>query len=383
MKKILHFCLFIIFSFSSFSQTESVRVKIVVTTSNLRIKSDSIFIAGSHPKLGRWSPGKIPLKKINDSTFTKEFTFSPNIDLEFKFTRGSWANEAALKDGTIPPNHVLTLKNDTTVYYTIENWRNEFNYEVKGQITGDVEYIENIKTQDELLPRDVIVWLPPDYNEDIDENYPVLYMHDGQNIIDPQTSSFGVDWQIDETADSLITNNFIEPVIIVGMYCTDNRYIEYSENDTGYAYLNFIANDLKPIIDNRYRTKPDRENTAIAGSSMGGLISFMAAWEYPDVFSKAACLSPALKIRSYNYVDNVMNYDGEKKDILLYIDNGGIALDDSIQTGVNQMLAALENKGFEPDKDYVWYKDENAVHNEAAWAKRAWRFLTLFFNEED
>lgn len=383
MKNILYFCLFIIFSFSSFSQTDSVQVNIEVTISNLGIKNDSVFVAGSHPKFGRWSPGKIPLKKINDSTFAREFTFPSNIDLEFKFTRGSWSNEAALKDGSTPPNHILTVKNDTTVYYKIENWRDGSDRKVYGQITGTVNYIDSLKTREELLPRDVIIWLPPNYDKNIDKSYPVLYMHDGQNIIDPKTSSFGVDWQIDETADSLITNNIIEPIIIVGMYCTDNRYIEYSENDTGYAYLDFIANDLKPIIDKKYRTKPDRENTAIAGSSMGGLISFMAAWEYPDVFSKAACLSPALKIRSYNYVDNVVNYDGEKKDILLYIDNGGIALDDSIQTGVDEMLAALEKKGYKPNKDYFWFKDEDAVHNEAAWAERAWRFLTLFFNKDD
>jgi len=169
----------------------------------------------------------------------------------------------------------------------------------------------------------------------------------------------------------------------VGIYNTANRRTEYSENDTGYAYIDFLVNTLKPIIDKKYRTKPERKYTAIAGSSMGGLISFIAAWERPDIFSKAACLSPAFKIRDFDFVDNVLNYNGMKKDLFFYIDNGGVGLEDSLQVGIDEMLEALKLKGYEEYVDFVWIKDNNAEHNEAAWAKRVHLFLKLFFGKEN
>ena len=95
---------------------------------------------------------------------------------------------------------------------------------------------------------------------------------------------------------------------------------------------------LKPLIDKKYRTLPDRENTAVAGSSMGGLISFMLAWEYPDVFSKAACLSPALLIDNYNYVKTVKSYKGGMKPVKIYLDIGGVGLEEKLQPGMDGYL---------------------------------------------
>jgi predicted alpha/beta superfamily hydrolase len=170
-------------------------------------------------------------------------------------------------------------------------------------------------------------------------------MQDGQNIVDPRTSTFKVDWQIDEATDSLIRKGLIEEIIIVGIYNTPDRGSEYSENDTGYAYMNFIVNSLKPFIDKNYRTLSGRKYTATAGSSLAGLISFMLAWEYTDVFSMAACISPAFKIERHNFVDNVESFSGEKKEIKIYIDNGDNELDSKLQIGVDEMLQALKKKG--------------------------------------
>lgn len=362
----------------SFAQTDSVKVKFVVVDFNLS-SSENVYITGNNEKLGNWNPNKTALHRINDSTCTLELFFPKNKTVEYKFTKGSWASEALNSDSTAPPNYKLKIEKDTMLVYNISLWGESSEHKFEGRITGRVEYIRNLKTRKELLPRDVIIWLPPNYDDNINERYPVLYMNDGQNIIDPVTSFSGIDWQIDETVDSLIKQDIIEPVIIVGVYNTENRRKEYSENDTGYAYIDFLVNDLKPTIDNKYRTKPGAENTAIAGSSMGGLISFIAAWEHPEVFSKAACLSPAFKIREYNYVDNVQAYKGDKKKIKLYIDNGSLDLEDSLQTGIDEMMQTLKQKGYEEGKDFIWFKDEDASHNEAAWAERTWRFLKLFF----
>lgn len=355
-----------------------VAVEFVVMTKNLNYE-ENIFIVGNSSELGNWQPDAIQLDKVAENKFSKTIFFPMHEEIEFKFTKGSWSTEEVNANGLVPANKILHVRNDTSVTYIVNRWRKPEENISFGQITGTVEYITNIKTKDELLPRDIIIWLPPDYYENVEKRYPVLYMHDGQNIVDPSTSFLGIDWQIDETADSLIRRGIIEPIIIVGLYNTSNRRKEYSENDTGYAYINFLIDDVKPLIDHKYRTKSDRQNTAVAGSSMGGLISFMIAWERPDVFSKAACLSPALKIRNYDYVDNVFEYKGEKKNLLLYVDNGSVGLEDSLQTGIDEMLLNLRQKGFIENKDYIWFKDYDAKHIENAWAKRSWRFLELFF----
>ena len=145
--------------------------------------------------------------------------------------------------------------------------------------------------------------------------------------------------------------------------------------------MDFIVNNLKPFIDRKYRTLPDKENTAVCGASLGGLISLMLVWNYPQVFSKAACLSSAFKIDQLDYVDTVANYTSKKKDIKLYIDNGGIGLETGLQPGTDEMIVALQNKGYELGKDIIWYVDKNASHSEIAWAERIWRPLLFFFGK--
>lgn len=112
---------------------------------------------------------------------------------------------------------------------------------------------------------------------------------------------------------------------------------------------------------------------------MGGLISFVIVWDYPEVFSKAACFSPAFKFRDYNYVDVVRNYSGRKKNLLFYLDNGGVGLESVLQPGIDEMIDALKSHGYKKEKDFFLFIDNEAEHNEAAWAKRMWRPLILFF----
>lgn len=143
--------------------------------------------------------------------------------------------------------------------------------------------------------------------------------------------------------------------------------------------MNLIVEKIKPFIDEEYRTLPDSKNTAVGGSSMGGLISMMCVWEYPEVFSKAACFSPAFKFRDIDYVKNVREYSGPKKDIAIYIDNGGVDLEALLMPGVEEMVISLEEKGFVKEKDLFVFIDKAATHNEAAWAKRAWIPIKIFF----
>jgi predicted alpha/beta superfamily hydrolase len=206
-------------------------------------------------------------------------------------------------------------------------------------------------------------------------------MHDGQNLFDPTTSFLGIDWRVDETIDSLIQNNEIQPIIVVGIYNTTDRRKEYSHTNSGKKYMDFIIHKLKPFIDQNYRTYPDRKNSAVGGSSMGGLMSFMLVWEYPNIFSKAICMSPAFKIDSIDYISIVCKTQEIRKNIKIYIDNGGLDLDERLQPGIDEMTEVLKKKGFVPGKDFLWYKDKNAPHNETAWAARFWRPLKYFFKK--
>ncbi|MFH1197398.1 MAG: alpha/beta hydrolase-fold protein [bacterium] len=362
-----------------YPQKDSVKINFEVTTRNLKI-DESVFIAGGHNKLGNWNAGEVGLNKLNDSLWATAIYFEVGSNLEFKFTKGSWENEAMREDGSIPQNYSLLVNMDTTLSFTISKWRDEVVVQTKGQITGTVEYHRKF-TWGKLLPRDIIVWLPPDYYKYELSRYPVLYMHDGQNIIDPATSSFGVDWMIDETADSLIRIGEVEPMIIVGIYNTSHRTPEYTHGDTGREYMEFIVKKLKPFIDENYRTFHDRKHTFTAGSSLGGLISFMLAWEYPEVFIGAACFSPAFKIKELDYVQFVARYEGPKKMIKFYIDNGGIGLEAALQPGIDEMLLALKSQGYIEGRDFTWVKDSTALHTETAWAERTWRPLKLFFGK--
>jgi hypothetical protein len=249
---------FIFFS-SAIAAQDSVNVRVIVN-SILQNDSSEVFISGNQKELGSWQPGKINFEKQNDSIWSKVFTFQKMAELEFKFTLGDWNTEALEKDGSVPGNHVLIVKNDTTLNYKIERWK-DGTPSFTGQITGTVEYLDSL-TFEFLLPRNIIVWLPPGYYENESKRYPVLYMHDGQNLIDPTTSAFGTDWQIDEAADSLIRKNIIEPIIIVGIYNSRYRRSEYTSADTGAVYMRFITEKLKPMIDKKYRTLPGREFTA-------------------------------------------------------------------------------------------------------------------------
>lgn len=382
-------CLFSILfiSYYTFAQSKAT-ITIKVYCDSLP-QNSTIFITGNDIQLGNWQPDFTKLIESKKNIWTGKYSIKKGKKLDFKITRGSWNNEALNDDGSVPSNHTLTIEKDTTVAINVKFWSDLttgqagiIQNKIEGQITGIVKYHLNFKGE-KLQPRNIVVWLPPLYFLNTEKRYPVLYMNDGQNLFDPKTSSFNVDWQIDEAADSLIRKGLIEEIIIVGIYNTVERSSEYSENDTGYTYMNFIVNVLKPFIDESYRTQSDRKHTAVGGSSLGAMISFMLLWEYPEIFYQAGCISPAFKIERFNYVDNVERFNKTKNDIKIYIDNGDDEIDTRLQTGVDEMLYQLQRLGYnEEDNNLYWYNDRNATHNEKDWARRIWRALIFMFGTE-
>jgi len=380
MKKyLLLFAILLLFALN-FCSNNNVNVNFEVIGEGL--PSDSkIFVTGNDDQLGNWRPDSIQLEKNEEGNWAKSFSFERGKKLEFKITRGSWETESLDDDGSVHENYMIEVLNDTTIHIKVNLWADQVKRKIEGQITGTVEYHRNLQGKG-IKPRDIIVWLPPGYETDLNKSYPVLYMHDGQNIIDPRTSTFQVDWQIDETADSLIRQGLIEPIIIVGIYNTSDRNEEYSESPLGFAYMEFIIDSLKPFIDRNYRTLTASENTASGGASLGGLIPLIIVWEYPEVFSKAICFSPAFKFDKYNFVDNVSNYSGKKKNIKIYINNGDNELDSQLQPGVDAMIDALIGQGFIQGKDFFFSKNKKSQHGERDWAKNFWRALIFMFGTD-
>ncbi|MBN2601698.1 MAG: histidine kinase [Candidatus Marinimicrobia bacterium] len=355
--------------------TEPVNVEFRIITRNMTPDS-SLYITGSHDLLGNWNPAIVPLRRWNDSLWTLELSFLFGDTIEYKFTQGSWATEPLNKNQIPYDNFCLTLTNDTTIMHQFSRWRS-----IESSVTGTLIIHEDI-TSEGLLPRNIRVWLPTDYYSSKRRRYPVLYLHDGQNLFDNRTSKYLSEWWVDESADSLIRTGLIEPIIIVGIDNTSQRTPEYSNSKTGTRYREFVINELKPFIDKNYRTKPGRKYTAVGGSSLGGLIAFIFVWNYDHLFSKAICMSPAFKIDEFDMVTSVQNYTGPKKDIQLYIDNGGIELEQQLQPGIDEMLETLNNHGYRQDSDYLWVKDTSAEHSEKAWSKRMPLALTFLFGKQ-
>ena len=335
----------------------------------------TVYIVGNHYMLGDWEPSAMPLQNKDGNLWELKLAIPYGARLEYKFTLGSWSTEALDDNGQSPPNHQLAATRSYKVRHSITRWRSEAL--AQGNITGDVRYHRGIGSE-HIQPRDLIVWLPPDY-ETSNRPYPVLYVHDGQNIFDPATSFIGADWNIDATADRLIREGHMIPVIVVGIYNSPKRMDEYGNGETGEAYRQFVVQTVKPLIDATYRTLPDRDNTATMGSSMGGLVSFLLAWNHPDVFRQAACLSPAF---FPEVVDMVRIADAAPAGMRLYMDNGTEGMEQRIQFFCDDMMDVLPGKGFSSGHNFEWYLDNGAEHNEHAWAARVHRPLLFMFGTD-
>jgi predicted alpha/beta superfamily hydrolase len=259
-------------------------------------------------------------------------------------------------------------------------------------LAGEFRAHKNFHSRFLSAERDVLVYLPPAYETDKQQHYPVLYLHDGQNLFDGATSFIkGAEWRVDETAQSLITSQAIEPVIIVGIYNTgSDRIDEYTPTaDAKYKgghaddYGRMIVEELKPLIDSNYRTLKDARNTAIGGSSLGGLVSLHLALKYPNVFGKVAVVSPSVW---WDKKEILREVEALKKRLRLrvWLDTGtkeGGNETESSETTMNAraLRDALIKKGWKEGKDLKYFEAEGAGHNEHAWEQRVAPMLKFLF----
>ena len=257
-------------------------------------------------------------------------------------------------------------------------------------ITGEVLRHASFPSR-RVAARNVDVWLPPGYAEKVGARYPVLYMHDGQNVFDPSTSYTGVDWGMDEAMTRLIANGHARAAIVVAVWNTPRRLQEYmprkaiqgdtfipAPGDPAFPaaevvaddYLAFLATELKPFIDAQYRTLTGPGDTFVMGSSMGGLISAYAVLEYPQVFGGAGCVSThwpiAEGIVEAYFTQHVPAAGGHR----FYFDFGTEAIDALYAPHQQRVDEVMRERGYRPGVDWVSHRYLGATHNEAAWRDR-------------
>jgi predicted alpha/beta superfamily hydrolase len=293
----------LVFTVFVFAQ-QKISIEIVHPPANA-ITGGFIYIAGS---FNGWNPqDKNYQFQKNDKGYFIDLSL-PNGAYEYKVTRGSWDKVECDGGGKDIANRVLKVDADATIEITVEGWKDMFTSNQPKKSTAN----KNVKIIDTafLIPqlnrtRRVWVYVPPTYNSS-NKKYPVLYMHDGQNVFDDATS-FSGEWGVDEAIDTLGLK--FKECIVVGIDNGGNeRLSEYSPYDfkwqtgqnsytnikaVGDKYIDFLVNTLKPFMDKKYRTLKDKKNTFTAGSSMGGLISMYAVLKYPKVFGGAGVFSPA------------------------------------------------------------------------------------------
>lgn len=219
--------------------------------------------------------------------------------------------------------------------------------------------------------RDLLVYLPPSY-ETGSQRYPVIYMHDGQNLFDDMTS-FAGEWQVDETMHAL-SERGLEAIVVGIPNLGEQRMDEYSPfiqpglgGGRGAAYLAFVVETIKPLIDRDFRTLPDREHTGVLGSSMGGLISLYAYFSRPDTFGFAGVLSPALwfaRRAIFPYIAQAPFVPGT-----LYLDMG-TAEGPEVLADARRMRTLLRQKGYRSPATLRYVEERGAEHAEAVWANR-------------
>ena len=258
-------------------------------------------------------------------------------------------------------------------------------------LTGNIHRHSHFDSRILRTRRDILVYLPRGYRRQTRTRYPVLYMHDGQNVFDAATSFAGVEWGVDETAQRLVRKGLIEPLIIVAVENVgDNRIHEYAptrgvitqtgtrkKRSRGLAkkYGRFLVEELKPYIDKTYRTRPEAEFTGLAGFSLGGLVTLALGLWFPKIFTRLGVMSPSVWWDEEAIVRMVEELE-DKLPLKIWLDTG--THEEGWERARN-LRDALVEKGWRLYDDLQYAEIEGANHSEGAWAARVDPMLRYLF----
>jgi predicted alpha/beta superfamily hydrolase len=365
----------------SFSQRIRFEIK---SLPDRHIKGSFIYLAGS---FNGWNPKdeKYKFQQDDKGSYYLELSLLAGL-YEYKLTRGGWDNVECGKNGNGIENRKLYVEGNAITELIIEAWHDQFPAKARVSTTGkNVSVVDTAFFIPQLnRKRRVWIYLPENYDTaPKGYRWPVLYMHDGQNVFEDATS-FAGEWGVDEFLDTAMVQSSIVVAVDNGgnkrlsEYCPYNISLKgtgLSKADSMYQgegslYVDFLVKTLKPYIDKRYRTRKDSRNTIIAGSSMGGLISLYAVLRYPKVFGSVGVFSPAFWVAPQIY--DAIKTRGKKVKAKIYFYAGkqeGEAM-------VPDMLKVMEEMMKVSKALITTVIRDNGKHNEVTWRKE----FPLFYN---
>jgi predicted alpha/beta superfamily hydrolase len=338
----------------------------------------TIFMAGT---VNGWNPSHADYAlTARDGIYTITIPEGTGT-VEYKFTRGDWETAEANATGGHLPNRNFTFNGKPqTIDLTIQSWQTP----AKSTAAANVSILDDAFAVPQLnTTRRIWLYLPPDYDTST-KRYPVLYMHDGQNLFDAKTS-FSGEWGVDETLNELFEKGDYG-AIVVGIDNGGperlNEYspwsnAEYAAGGKGAAYMEFVAGTLKPYIDANYRTRPEPQFNALIGSSMGGLISTYGALQHPKKFLKIGSLSPAYWFALDAFKDYI---SGRKVDVSahrIFVLAGTNEWPKMVET-TDPIVESLQKKGVKPNNLQMLY-DPQGTHTEAFWQANFGRVYQWLF----
>lgn len=378
-----------LFSLSAQEKIGKIHFKIVSVPQYTK-KEQKIYMASN---FNNWNPGdpSQACKKYGKH-YILSLTGPIGKEIFYKFTLGNWGTvEKGKNFGEVRNREAKFQKREQTIKIKIHNWS-----KAKGKgistITGNVQIIKDFFIPQLLKKRTIRIYLPKNYSKN-KKRYPVLYMHDGQNLFDRITSHSG-EWGIDESLENIFSKKKLTAIVVGidnGMGDRHNEYcpwIGYKNlGGKGERYCRFIVETLKPFIDKKYRTLPGRKHTAISGSSMGGLISLYAILKYPHIFSKAGMFSSAFWFAKKDVIKQIKEFplsSYKKYPMKLYFDVGTREGSKSrakayIQDSVDA-VELLRKRG-KKQITIQFIIDKGAIHHETAWARRFPAAFVWLFQE--
>ncbi len=341
-------------------------------------KGSKIYISGN---FDHWSGGQkaYQMQVINNiHYFTLPMTGEPIL---YKFTLGDWSSvEKDEKGLDIQNRSYQSTKKIDTVYITIKSWASK-NVTNSKALNVQVYHSQFNMPQLGNQKRRIWMYLPPDYHSN-SKHYPVIYMHDGQNLFD-QSIAYSGEWKVDEILNDLFLEKKFA-CIVIGIDNGGKQRIdeltpwpnEKYGGGNGKAYVDFIVQTLKPDVDQNLRTLPQQENTAIIGSSLGGLISFYAALTYPKVFGKIGVFSPAFWINPEieSYAKNHGHITHQK----MYFITGELEGETYINK-MKQVINDIETAGY-PKKNITSKVIKGGKHHESTWSADFKNAVEWLFN---
>ncbi len=364
MKRLIFF-LFCFFGVNFLQAQFSLRITVTEVATK---KGDDIYVAGN---FNGWNP-KDENYKLKPFGTTRRGIVIKDIaggNYQFKLTRGSWDKVETTAEGNEINNRTIEVQADASVECIVAGWKDDFPNKPKPfTASKQVSVIDTAFVMPQLnRTRRIWIYLPKSYATS-KKTYPVLYMHDGQNLFNEQTAAYG-EWGVDECLDSLQTQTGKECIVVGIDHGGDKRMTEYNPYDNnrfgigeGKLYVDFLVKTLKPFIDKKYRTQPKVSSTFIAGSSMGGLISAYAMMAHPTVFGGAGIFSPSFWLTSEIYneaekaswstIPTFYFYAGEKESASMVAD-------------MDKVIAILGKKPKMLSRRSVYPLGQ---HNEKAWS---------------